>query len=139
MVDALRRAHWIVRPDGWVIDVHPSTPQASVEVGPDIVGHVTAVEAPARHRAAADALRQAIDARLFEVEDAFEFTFFTGGDSIDELRDYVSENWRDATIDPATVELARTALAKRPGETPRLRERVQITKLRPRSIASPHA
>ena len=33
MVDALKRAHRLLEPSGWIIDVHPTASDAAVEVG----------------------------------------------------------------------------------------------------------
>jgi len=132
MVDALRRAHRMVKPDGCVIDLHPSVARASVEVGDTVTGHVEAGDASLRHAAADLALAAAVDEGLFTVGHALVFTFFTYGDTIDELRDYVVENWREGRIDDETV--SRTRAAHRPsGVRARIREHVHATKLRPMS------
>ena len=46
MVDALQRAHRLLKPGGSVIDLHPTAVDASVEVGPVRVGPVNAGDAP---------------------------------------------------------------------------------------------
>ena len=132
MVDALRRAHRIVAPGGFVLDLHPSAARASVEIGDEATGHVEAGDAPLRHAAAGAALAAAIDEGLFAVEHALVFTFFTYGDTIEELRDYVVENWRDGQIDDETVHRTRAAAHHAGGVRPRIREHVHATKLRPR-------
>jgi hypothetical protein len=130
MVDALQRARRMVRSRGIIIDVHPTATPAVVEVGPDIVGTVTAGDAPQRHRAATDAITSALESGALTAGHGLEFTFSTYADSIDELRDYIVEHWRNATIDPLTVSRARVALDRHPRARPRARETVQIVALR---------
>ena len=131
MVDALRRAHRMVMPTGLVVDLHPSSAAASVEVDGTSTGHVEAGDAPLRHAAADSALAAAVDEGLFAVDHTLVFTFYTYGDTIEELRDYVVENWREGRIDDETVDRTRKALRHASGVRPRIREHVQITKLRP--------
>ncbi len=130
MVDALRRAHQIVEPGGCLVDLHPTTVEATVEVGARRIGRIDAGDAPARHAAAGVALASAVGEGLFTVEAEREFTFYTYADSIDELREYVEDNWRNARIGPRTVERVRQALREAPGERPRSLEHVTITRLR---------
>jgi hypothetical protein len=130
MVDALRRGHRIVKPDGCVIDLHPTAARAPVEAGGRRTGHVDAGDAPLRHAAAGVAIAAAIEDGLFTIERTTTFAFYTYADSIDELREYVEENWRNATIDDVTVDRTRQALRDRPEARPRTREDVVITRLR---------
>lgn len=132
MVDALRRAHRALRPRGRVIDLHPTSTHASVEAGREITGHVEAGDAPRRHAAATEALATIVRDGVFDVERALEFTFYTYGDSIDELAEYIAENWRNARIDDDTIARTRDALRGGLGVKPRVRERVLATRLRPR-------
>jgi hypothetical protein len=133
MVDALRRAHRFVVADGSVVDLHPTEAPASVNVGAATVGRVDAGDAVARHAHASAALQSVVDEALFDVETVIDFDFRTYGDTAEELRDYVVENWRDARIDDRTVARARAALAGAArGVTPHVLERVRLTVLRPR-------
>src|SRR5262245_55088008 len=131
MVDALRLAHRIVQPGGCVVDLHPVAAPASVEVGTRTTGQVDGGDAPLRHAAAGVALASVIDEGLFAVERSTTFTFYTYGDTVEELRDYVEENWRNAKIDDRTVDRTRQALADAPSARPRTCEHVYITRLRP--------
>jgi hypothetical protein len=121
-----------VKPDGWVVDLHPSAARAPVEVSDRTTGHVDGGDAPLRHAAAGVALGAVIDEGLFTVEGSATFAFYTYADSIDELREYIEENWKNAKIDDATVDCTRQALRARPGARPRTREDVCVTRLRPR-------
>jgi hypothetical protein len=129
MVDALRRAHRALRPGGQVIDLHPTAVHASVEVGEVRTGFVDAGDAPHRHAAAARALAAATGEGLFRVDAAHQFTFFTYGDSMEELRDYVEENWRNARIGRVTLERTLEAVRADVASRPRIREHVQVTVL----------
>jgi hypothetical protein len=134
MVDALRRAHRMVKPDGFVLDLHPSVTPASVEVGGATTGHIVSPDAKLRHAAAGVALAAVIDERLFSVDQAARFTFYTYADSIEELREYIAENWRDSRIEDRTVDLTRAALRGTRGVRPRSHEEVHIARLRPRHL-----
>jgi hypothetical protein len=135
MVDALRRAHDMVTLSGCVVDLHPTAAVALVEVGAHSTGPVDGGDAPLRHGAAGAALDTVLDAGLFAVDREVEFTFYTYGDTIEELRDYIEENWRDGRIDDAVVLRTRDALRDAPGIRPRVRELVRLTKLRPIALA----
>ena len=137
MVDALRRAHGMVRLSGWVVDVHPTSAVASVEVGARSTGRVDGGDAPLRHAAAGAALATVLDAGWFAVDRAVEFTFYTYGDTIDELREYIEENWRNGRMSDAVVRRTRDALRDAPGTRPRVREQVRLTKLQPIALAEP--
>ena len=131
MVDALRRAHGMVAPSGCVVDLHPTPARACLEVGADITGLVDAGDAPFRHAAAGAAMSATIEAGLFVIERVVDFTFHTYGDTVEELRDFIAENWRTARIDEQTIERTREALRGAPGTRPRVREYVTATRLKP--------
>ena len=84
-----------------------------------------------RHAAAGVALDTVLDAGFFAVDRAIDFTFYTYGDTIEELRDYIEDNWRNARIDDAVVERTRDAMRELSGTRPRVREQVRLTKLHP--------
>jgi hypothetical protein len=124
----------MAKPDGCVVDLHPSAAPALLEVGDRTTGRVDAADAPLRHAAAGVALAAVVDEGLFAIERALNFTFYTYGDTIEELREYIVENWRNAQIDDETVDRTREALGaglRSQGVRPRVREQVLATKLRP--------
>src|ERR1700730_2867338 len=131
MVDALRRAHQIVTPEGCIVDLHPTATCARVEVGSERTGRVDAEDAPRRHAAATAALSVVVEEGLLAVESAMEFAFYTYADSLDELATYITENWRNARIDEETLTQTRQVLRADSREIPRVCEQVRITKLRP--------
>jgi hypothetical protein len=132
MVDALRRAHRIATPDGVVVDLHPSELPAAVEVGDVVTGAVDSPDGMSRHAAAGEAIVTAVNEGLFTIECVAEFPFFTYADTIEDLREYIEANWRDACIDDATVSRTRALARHVPGARPRARERLILTVLRPR-------
>lgn len=130
MVDALRRAHAMLAPNGLLLDLHPTAVPSSLHVGPVPTGQVDAGDAPQRHAAAGVALATVVDDGLFEVERSVEITFNTYASSVEELRDHVVENWRDARIDDESLQRTRDALRTAQGQRPCVREIVRITRLR---------
>jgi hypothetical protein len=122
----------MVKPEGCIVDIHPTETAALVQAGDRTTGWVEAGDAPMRHASAGAALSTAIEDGLFVIAAAVEFDFHTYGDTIEELRDYIEETWRSARIDDNTVDrtrdLLRTGAA---GIRPRVRERVRLTILNP--------
>jgi hypothetical protein len=134
MVDALRRAHRIVTPDGTVVELHPSASAAVIEVSDRAAGHVHTGDAPIRHAAAGAAIASAVAEGLFAVERVVTFPFYSYADTIEELREYIEENWRDARVEDDTANRTRALLRGAPGVRPRAREHVILTVLRPRHV-----
>jgi hypothetical protein len=112
-----------------LIDLHPSAKIPAVLIGDAIVGGVDAADAPLRHAAASAALAAAVDGGWFSPEVSLDFEFFTYGDSIDELREYIEDNWRDAHIDDGVIARAREASRVAAGAPARVREVVHATRL----------
>jgi len=121
MVDALHRAHRWLRPNGCVIDLHPASAVPTIDVGRQVIGEVHTPDGPARHAAADAALRDVIAAGFFVNAGWAEFEFYTWADTLDELREHIEDNWRDARL---SVHADATVLGR-----PRACERVRITKL----------
>ena len=132
MVDALLRARRLLRPNGCLVDVHPTVESAHVEVGLDLcTGDLHAEDARRRH-VAADAALAAIVARgVFTKEGTQEFSFQRYADPVEELWEYVAEKWTDAHFDEATLNRTRDALRSHPTAFLRLHEQARVTKLRP--------
>jgi len=130
MVDALRRAHRVLTDSGLVVDLHPTAAESAIEAGAEVTGFVAAGDAVERHAAADSALAAVLESGLFLVDQVAAFTFYTYGDTIEELREHIEENWQDARLDDPTVARTREALRRSPGARPRSRERVVVTALR---------
>jgi hypothetical protein len=132
MVHALHQAHRMLQRRGCVVDLHPTAEVPAVEVGTVRTGSVVTGDGPARHAAADNAIAVVIADGIFAADATTEFAFYTYADTIDELREYVEENWRDARIRDEVVARTRDALRATPGIRPRVREDVRATRLRPR-------
>src|SRR5690349_1053367 len=94
MVDALRRAHRVVTDSGLVVDLHPTAAESAIEAGAEVTGFVAAGDAVERHAAADSALAAVLESGLFLVDQVAAFTFYTYGDTIEELRAHIEENWQ---------------------------------------------
>lgn len=138
MVHALSRVRrWLASPHGCIIDLRPADVHGTVAVGlPD--GSIVGVgelavddERRARHRAADEAVREAVERRLFTLHGEQQFAFFYYPDSADELRDYVAAKWRNTHLDPATHRVAMEAANSHPEGRLWLRELVGIRVLQP--------
>src|SRR4051794_34966319 len=110
MVDALRRAHAMLAPGGRVLDLHPTAVASSLLVGDVVTGHIDAGDAPLRHAAAGAALAAVVADGIFVVERGLDITFDTYADTVDELRDYVADNWRNASIGDESMARTQEAL-----------------------------
>src|SRR5688500_18485903 len=98
MVDALKRAHQLVVPGGAIVDLHPTEEPSLVQIGDFTIGQVDGGDAPQRHAAAGAAVATAIRDRLFALDGVRDFGFYTYADTIEELRDYIAENWGSSRI-----------------------------------------
>ena len=72
----------------------------------------------------------AVRERLFTVEDIFEFEFSTHTDSLEELDQYMIENFRESRIGQATLARARELAGELGTCKVSLRERVAAARLR---------
>jgi hypothetical protein len=131
MVDALGRARRLLNQGGRVIDIHPTAASAVVLVDDVAAGVVDSHDGPARHQAATDAIASAVHQRMFRLVGALEFDFSVYADSLDELQEHITEDWREAKIGDETMVRAREAFVGRPRARARVRERVRITCLEP--------
>ena len=132
MVDALLSARRLLRPNGCLVDLHPTVESAHVEVDLDIcTGDLHAEDARRRHAAADAALATIVGREAFTIEGAQEFPFRRHADSVEELQEYVADKWTDAHFDDATLNNTRDALRAHPTASLWLREQARVTKLRP--------
>jgi len=136
MVHALETIHRLLKPDGRLIDIHPSgePPPIIVRRGErsEIAGWLQETDDFIEYRQAEAALVQAVSDQLFTIEGQSSFIFNNYAKSIAELIAYLEANWSDAVIPPDTMAHAE-ALQKTGRRTTDvlLRERVRITRLRP--------
>jgi len=83
-------------------------------LGCALLGHRPYKRPPDQAALELTALAAVVDAGLFEVDRTHSFTFYTYGDSVEELREYVEENWRNAKISDETMRRTGEALRADP-------------------------
>jgi hypothetical protein len=138
MVHALERARHYLRPDGCLIDVHPTPEQARLEIGVgtdvvdlSVVDDVDESSGPRTRHARADAaLAEAVARGWFVVEEQQEFQFRRYADTVAEMQDHF-RTWKGAVIDGRAWERATALQRGRPDSRLCLREQVSIARLRP--------
>lgn len=109
MVHALEAIHRLLRPDGCLIDIHPDSDDAAIEVHQGkVVTFVAPVPAFSGDaiRDAENALAQVVERRLFRLERAASFDFLTYASSVSELYAYYEEAnaFDDSPADEALIE-----------------------------------
>ena len=107
MVHALEIIQPWLKPDGWLIDIHPTSEPASIAVRLHdriiLAGWVNERDDYVEYDWADEALRRGVDNGLFELEQRSTFEFVWHADSLADLEAYLAEEWRDAVIDPLTA------------------------------------
>ena len=136
MVHALEQIHFLLKPDGILIDIHPigEPPPIEVRLGEEIhtVGWVREVDDYCEYVAATEALETAVSRNLYswQKQGTFAFTVYT--DTILDLCDHLAESWTDAIIDEdvirRTLDLMQTT---EPNKEVVLREVIKIARLNP--------
>jgi len=111
MVHALEQIHDLLKPSGYLIDIHPNgelvefiLPLAGQE---HFIGYMQETDDYIEYRQADEALQTAIKKGLFQVVKTGEFEFRTHADSFDELKVFLDENWSDAVITDEVIANAR--------------------------------
>ncbi len=107
MVHALEKIYTLLKPDGHLIDIHPTPEPAAiiVRVGDRLTpaGWIDEVTDYVEYEWADDALSTVTDTGLFELERRGAFEFVWHADSVADLLAYLAEDWQDARIDPVTT------------------------------------
>ena len=136
MVHALEKIYRLLKPDGMLIDIHPVPEPPSIEarIGDRTIsaGWLKERNDYVEYDQADEALAQAVARGLFAVERQGAFTFILHGDTVEELREYLADEWQDASIDDITAMRAEEVLStpERDKEVI-VRESVRIARLRP--------
>ncbi len=136
MVHALEKAAGLLRDDGVLVDIHPTSELGRLEVrrGDRVTpaGVITEADGGEEYRQADAAVAEVVRRGLFRVEARDVFTFLTYASSLAELRDHLADVWTDAVIDRTSVQLIEDAL-REAGESGEVvvRERVGISRLLP--------
>jgi hypothetical protein len=136
MVHALDKIRGLLKPDGVLIDIHPTSEMAAIEVRvgerTTAAGWVRETDDYSEYEDADRAVAKAVADGLFRVERQAVFEFVWHADSLAELRDYLSEGWEDASIDELTAGQIE-ALMSAPERDKEIivRETIHIARLRP--------
>ena len=140
MVHALEKIHQLLKPEGRLIDIHPSGERPSIEVRrgsqasaeATVVGWLQETGDFIEYAQAGAALAQAVERGWFAMERKGAFEFVTCASSVVELREYLAQEWQDAVIEDDVAAQAEEQLIALGGEAELIvRERVLIARLRP--------
>ena len=107
MVHALEKVHQLLKPDGILLDIHPTNEPAAITVRlreqhiP--AGWLNESDDYAEYEWADEALQHVIDGGQFKLERTGTFNFIWHADSIKDLRAYLAEEWKEASIDDVTA------------------------------------
>lgn len=107
MVHALEKIYTLLKPDGVLIDIHPTPEPAAVVVRVADrwlpAGWIDEVSDYVEYEWADAALQAATETGLFELEHRGAFEFVWHADSVADLLAYLADEWEDARIDPVTT------------------------------------
>lgn len=107
MVHALEKISQLLRPDGILLDIHPTNEMAAmaVRLQTQIVpaGWLHESDDYEEYEWADEALQRVIDDQRFTLERVGTFEFVWHADTLPELRAYLAEEWQDAIIDELTA------------------------------------
>jgi hypothetical protein len=107
MVHALEKIHELLKPEGMLLDIHPTNEPAALAVRllEQIIpaGWVNESDDYVEYEWADEALQRVVDSERFAVERVGTFEFVWHADSMVDLRAYLAEEWKDAIIDDVTA------------------------------------
>lgn len=136
MVHALETVHSLLKPEGRLIDIHPSgePPAFIVRSGEhdEIAGWLQEKDEFIEYQQAEAALTQAVREQWYTLEQQSAFIFNNYAETFAELNAYLTANWSDAVILPETVAHAEALQKTAQGKSEvLLREHVRIARFRP--------
>jgi hypothetical protein len=103
MVHALKKIHNLLKPNGFLIDIHPSgePPPIEARVGDQhyLAGWLKESDEGIEYLQADEALQSVVERGLFSVEKRGTFTFNTYAASLESLQSYLKDVWEDAILD----------------------------------------
>jgi hypothetical protein len=135
MVHALERVHRLLKPAGELIDIHPATEPAAIEIrlGRRVfpAGWLQETDDYVEYELADQALAAVVNSRLFSLERSGAFDFVWHADNLADLRAYLAEEWQDAMIDDVTLMRAEELLQSiELDKEVIVREKIQLARFR---------
>jgi hypothetical protein len=107
MVHALEKTCDLLKPDGILLDIHPTNEMAAIAVRLQEqlipAGWLHESDEYVEYEWADEALQRSIDDRRFALERVGTFEFVWHADTLNDLRAYLAEEWKDAIIDDMTA------------------------------------
>ncbi len=107
MVHALEKIQQLLKPDGVLLDIHPTNEPAAITVRlrEQIVpaGWLNETDDYVEYEWADEALQRVVDDQRFTLERVGTFEFVWHADALKDLRAYLAEEWQDAIIDEMTA------------------------------------
>jgi hypothetical protein len=107
MVHALETIHELLKPDGVLLDIHPTNEPATIAVRlrEQLIpaGWVHESNDYVEYEWADEALQHAVSDQRFALASAGTFQFVWHADSVSDLRAYLAEEWKDAIVDDVTA------------------------------------
>jgi len=107
MVYALEKIQQLLKPDGILLDIHPTNEMAAIAVRLQEqlipAGWLNESDDYVEYEWADEALQHAIGDRRFALERVGTLEFVWHADSMSDLRAYLAEEWKDAIIDDLTA------------------------------------
>ena len=107
MVHALQKIQRLLKSGGILLDIHPTNEPAAVAVRlrEQIIpaGWIAESDDYVEYEWADAALQNMADNRHFTLERVGTFEFIWHADSMNDLRTYLAEEWKDAIIDDVTA------------------------------------
>lgn len=132
---ALEITHDLLKPEGLLIDIHPTgePPLIEVHVGGEVLlaGHLDETDDFVEYFEADDALTEVTRRGLFELELEGVFTHMLHAPTIMALVNYLEAEWSDAVLHEETIERSADLIGE-PGDDREivLRESVRIARFR---------
>ena len=107
MVHALEKIQRLLKPGGLLLDIHPTNEPAAIAVRlhEQIIpaGWIDESDDYVEYDWADEAVQAAVNHGLFVQEQYGTFDFVWHADSMNDLRAYLAEEWKDAIIDDVTA------------------------------------
>lgn len=143
MVHALEITHDFLKSDGALINIQPVGKPRPLEIhSPGVVVRVGWIGQGlnfALHKAALDAVAQAVHDGMFVIEKERKLPFLYHAGSFSLLREWLAENMTNATLDEATARRAQELSSRAQDDSEAImREEIVISLLKPASLLKPN-